>query len=149
MTPDERAAFQSWLTALVGRIDVVVVHEPALAQPAVHALREQHLAAPLLVIAGHTRHQAVDADRSVAEVDGGTAGAGGTGNLTEGQPIGLAVVRYRRGPFAPLAVDLVQVAPGTGTGSARRIRLDSGTVSSGDVLAPSPEQPDTTTVGAP
>jgi hypothetical protein len=33
----------------------------------------------------------------------------------------------------------VQVAPGTGEGSARRIRLDQGPVTVGDALAPSPE----------
>ena len=119
-----------------------MVHEPALAQPAVDALREADPSMPLLVVAGHTHRQAVESERSVAEVNGGTAGAGGTGNLTERQPIGLAVVTYRRVPFLPLAVDLVQVAPGTGAGSARRIRLDAGPVSAGDTLAPSPEEPD-------
>lgn len=144
VTAVQQAAFQTWLRALAGRIDVVVVHEPALAQPAVDALREADASAPLLVVAGHTHHQTVDSDRSVAEVNGGTAGAGGTGNLSERQPIGLAVVTYRRTPFLPLAVDLVQVAPGTGAGSARRIRLDAGPVSAGDTLAPSPEEPDAT-----
>ena len=142
VTPVQQAAFVSWLTGLEGKVDIVVVHEPVLAQPAVDALREADPPAPLLLVAGHTHHQAVDAERSVTEVNGGTAGAGGTGNLTERQPIGLAVVTYRRAPFLPLAVDLVQVAPGTGAGSARRIRLDAGPVSAGDVLAPSPEEPD-------
>ena len=142
VTPSDQIAFQTWLLALRDRIDVVVVHEPTLAQPAIEALRKTDPGTPLLVATGHTHRQAVDSDGSIAEVNGGTAGAGGTGNLTERQPIGLAVVTYRRGPFAPLAADLVQVAPGTGAGSARRIRLDGGAISAGDVLAPSPEQPD-------
>lgn len=146
VTPAQQDAFQTWLTGLAGKIDVVVVHEPALAQPAVDALRDADPSAPLLVVAGHTHRQAVDSDRSVVEVNGGTAGAGGTGNLTERQPIGLAVVTYRRAPFLPLAVDLVQVAPGTGEGSARRIRLDAGPASAGDARAASPEEPaDTST----
>ena len=140
ITAAEQAAFADWLAPLVGRIDVVVVHEPQLAETAVAQLRGRALAAPLLVIAGHTHQQAVDSDRGVAEVNGGTAGAGGTGNLDERQPIGLATVTYREAPFAPLAVDLVQVAPGTGAGSARRVRLDAGAVSVGDALAQSPEQ---------
>ena len=146
VTAVQQDAFQTWLTGLAGKIDVVVVHEPALAQPAVDALRDADPSAPLLVVAGHTHRQAVDSDRSVVEVNGGTAGAGGTGNLTERQPIGLAVVTYRRAPFLPLAVDLVQVAPGTGEGSARRIRLDAGPASAGDARAASPEEPaDTST----
>ncbi len=140
ITAAEQAAFTDWLLALVGRIDVVVVHEPRLAETAVAQLRDRPLAGPLLVVAGHTHQQAVDSDGAVAEVNGGTAGAGGTGNLAERQPIGLATVTYGEDPFAPLAVDLVQVAPGTGAGSARRVRLDAGAVSVGDALAQSPEQ---------
>lgn len=142
VTPAEQEAFRSWLAPLADRIDVLVVHEPALAEPALQALRQRPPAAPLLVVVGHTHQQAVDSDGTVVEVNGGTAGAGGTGNLTERQPIGLAVVTYRRAPFDPLAVDLVQVAPGTGAGQARRVRLDAGPTAVGDMLAPSPEEPD-------
>jgi predicted phosphodiesterase len=129
VTPVEQAEFAAWLMALAGKVDVVLVHEPALAAPALAALRAHPPASPLLVVDGHTHLQAVESSGGVAEVNGGTVGAGGTGNLVEHQPIGLAIVTFRRGPFRPLAVDLVQVAPGTGTGSARRLRLDEGAVS--------------------
>jgi predicted phosphodiesterase len=138
VTPAEQAAFQAWLAPLIGHVDIVVLHEPALAAPALAMLRATPPAAPLLVLDGHTHVQAVDASDNVDEVNGGTVGAGGTGNLTEHQPIGLAIVTYRARPFAPLAVDLVTVAPGTGTGSARRLRLDQGPVSFGPVAAPPP-----------
>jgi hypothetical protein len=59
----------------------------------------------------------------VVEVNGGTIGAGGTGNLDEGQDIGLAAVTVRRKPFEPLAVDLVQIDPETGNSTASRTRL--------------------------
>ena len=142
VTPADQAAFTAWLMPLVGRVDVVVVHEAALAEPAIEELRKTVPAQPLLVVEGHTHRQAVVSRAGVIQVNGGTVGAGGTGNLDDGQPIGLAVVTYRApqpGAFDPLAVDLVQVAPGTGEGSARRIRLDQGPVTVGDALAASPE----------
>ena len=140
--PVDQAAFSAWLAPLLGRVDVVVVHEPALAASALQAVRDTGARRPLVALSGHTHHQAVRSERGVVEINGGTAGAGGTGNLDERQPIGLAIITYRPDPFKPLAVDLVQVAPGTGAGSARRLRLDGGPVGEGDVLAPSPEQTD-------
>ena len=142
VSAEDQAAFRAWLAPLIGRVDVVVVHEPTLAAPAVGALREAGGSGPLVLLSGHTHHQAVRSEGDIVEINGGTAGAGGTGNLDEGQPIGLAIATYQTGPFKPLAVDLVQVAPGTGAGSARRLRLDGGAVSEGDVLAPTPEQAD-------
>ncbi len=139
VTAEDQEAFRAWLSDLIGRVDVVVVHEPTLAAPALSALREAGMAGPLLLVSGHTHHQAVRADDGLVEINGGTAGGGGTGNLDEHQPIGIAIVTYEARPFAPLAADLVQVAPGTGAGSARRLRLDGGPVSEGDILAPSPE----------
>lgn len=142
VTAADQAAFGAWLRPLVGRVDIVVVHEPALAEPALQALRDTVPARPLLVVEGHTHRQAVVSRAGVIQVNGGTVGAGGTGNLGDGEPIGLAVVTYRApkaGEFDPLAVDLVQVAPGTGEGSARRVRLDQGPVTVGDALAASPE----------
>jgi predicted phosphodiesterase len=140
VTPAEQADFQAWLTPLVGAVDVVVLHEPALAAPALATLRANPPPAPLLVLEGHTHVQSVDSSHNVSEVNGGTVGAGGTGNLVERQPIGLAIVTYRPRPFAPRAVDLVAVAPGTGAGSARRLRLDEGPVGTGP-LAGNPLTP--------
>ncbi len=58
-------------------------------------------------------------------LNAGTAGGGGTGNLTEHQPIGVAVLLYAARPrFDPLAADLVEIDPGSGDATARRSRLD-------------------------
>ena len=149
ITPAEQEAFSVWLKRLIGRVNVVMVHEPALAEPALEALRRDPPAHPLLIIAGHTHQQAISSRDNTTEVNGGTAGGGGTGNLTAGQPVGLAVVTYqapaRSTEFRPVAVDLVQVAPGTGDATARRVRLDQGPVEIGNTLATSPET--TTTPG--
>jgi predicted phosphodiesterase len=135
----EQAAFTAWLAPLVDKVDVVVVHEPALAAPAIDGLRKRHLGRALLFVEGHTHRQAVETRDGVSIVNGGTAGGGGTGNLLEHQPVGLAIVSYRRGPFAPIAVDLAELAPGTGGGTARRVRLDNGPLTVGDPMAASPE----------
>ena len=141
ITPLEQAAFTAWLQPLLGKVDVIVLHEPALADPAIGALHDSPPKQPLMFIEGHTHHQAVDVHNGITIVNGGTAGAGGTGNLTERLPIGLAIVIYRRRPYSPLAADLVQIAPGTGGGTARRIRLDNGPLTVGDPDATSPETP--------
>jgi hypothetical protein len=53
-------------------------------------------------------------------------GAGGTGNLAEGGDLGLARILYESEPaFVPLAVDLVQMDPGTGSATAQRERVDT------------------------
>lgn len=119
-----QAEFEQWLLGLAGKVDVVLVHEPQIAGPALDAWRARHPDLPLLVIAGHTHRQAVEARGSVVEVNGGTVGAGGTGNLHERQDIGLAAVTVQRTPFEPLAVDLVQIDPDTGDSTASRTRLD-------------------------
>jgi hypothetical protein len=124
------AEFEQWLLGLAGKVDVVMVHEPQIAQPALDAWRVRHPDLPLLVATGHTHRQAIDAGGSVVEVNGGTIGAGGTGNLDEGQDVGLAAVTVRRQPVAPLAVDLVQIDPDSGNSTASRTRLDEGDVGS-------------------
>jgi predicted phosphodiesterase len=123
VTQTQQEDFQAWLDGLVGRVDVVLVHEPELAAPALADLRARGVDAPPLVVVGHTHRQDVESAGEITEVNGGTLGAGGTGNLREGQDIGLAVVTIRRHPFAPLAVDLVQIDPGTGSATARRERI--------------------------
>lgn len=123
VTEAQQEAFAAWLDGLVGQVDVVMVHEPRLAEPALAALRERGEGAPLLVATGHTHAQAVVDEGGIVEVNGGTVGAGGTGNLGEDQDLGLAVVTVQTDPFAPLAVDLVQIDPGDGSSTASRIRL--------------------------
>jgi len=132
VTPAEQAAFLGWLLPIVNRVDVVMVHEPDLAAPAIKSLRDDPPNHPILFVVGHTHRQAVDSAGGITEVNGGTAGAGGAGNLTEHQNIGLAVVTYDRKPWQPLAADLVDVNPGTGGADARRVRLDTGAVHVGD-----------------
>jgi len=59
-------------------------------------------------------------------INGGTVGAGGTGNLDENAKIGAARMIYApvAGGVAPLAADLVEIDPGSGSATARRYRLD-------------------------
>jgi hypothetical protein len=128
VTVAEQAAFEHWFDGVAGKVDVVLVHEPQLAAPALAALRARGAEAPLLVATGHTHRQDVSAAGGVVEVNGGTLGAGGTGNLGEGQDVGLAAVTFQRGPFEPLAVDLVQIDPGNGSATASRVRLTASGV---------------------
>jgi hypothetical protein len=45
--------------------------------------------------------------------------------VEDGSPIGIAAMTYRARPeFSPVAVDLVQIDPGTGSATATRTRLD-------------------------
>ena len=55
-------------------------------------------------------------------INGGSIGAGGTGNLTENDDLGHRALRLhaRSRRFQPLAADLVSIDPGTGSSSARR-----------------------------
>ena len=59
-------------------------------------------------------------------INGGTVGGGGAANVEDGSAIGIAAMTYRIKPeFSPLAVDLVQIDPGTGSATANRTRLDT------------------------
>jgi hypothetical protein len=61
----------------------------------------------------------------VTVINGGSVGAGGTGNLTEPTDYGIARFTFTLKPsFQPLAADLVSIDPATGNSSARRTRLD-------------------------
>ncbi|MEA2292246.1 MAG: hypothetical protein QOF17_1269 [Solirubrobacteraceae bacterium] len=124
-TPAMQDAFTAWLQPLLGRVDVVMVHEPALIAPALEVLRDKPPSRPLVFVTGHTHQAAVDHFPGVTVVNGGSVGAGGTGNLAEKTPIGLGRLIYTGDPaFQPLAADLVSIDPGTGSATARRQRLD-------------------------
>lgn len=121
----EQQAFADWLAPLVGKVDVVMVHEPALARLALDRLRADPPARPLVVLVGHTHTQSLSAWRDLAVLNSGTAGAGGASNLDERRAIGIAVLTYRLRPrFAAVAADLVAIDPGTGSAKAQRTRLD-------------------------
>jgi Calcineurin-like phosphoesterase superfamily domain len=123
----QRRAFAGWLRATAPDADVVMVHAPGLAEDGLNQLRASPPPHPLLVLTGHTHEQALSTSKNLAVVNGGTVGGGGTGNLDEDKPIGLAVVTYRtRGRFVPLAADLVEIDPGNGSAKAERQRLDLG-----------------------
>ena len=139
ITKEQQADFLGWFIPLIGKVDVVMVHEPALVEPALRYLRSDPPDSPILFAVGHTHRQAVDSRDRAVLVNGGTVGAGGTGNLTEGQVIGLAVATFSRFPFDPEAVDLIRVDPGTGAAKAQRVRLGTGPVTVGQPNAPSPE----------
>jgi predicted phosphodiesterase len=120
-----RDEFLRWLLPLIGKVDIVMVHEPALIEPALQVLRDDPPERPLVFFVGHTHATDLDTLPGVTIVNGGSIGAGGTGNLAEGTDMSLARFVYTMRPqFQPLAADLVSIDPGTGSSSARRIRLD-------------------------
>jgi predicted phosphodiesterase len=121
-------AFLAWLQPLLGTVDVVMVHEPALIEPALAVLRDRPPPRPVTFVVGHTHQAAVTHFPGVAVVNGGSVGAGGTGNLADDPtPIGIARLIYTVDPsFQPLAADLVSIDPGSGSATARRERLDAG-----------------------
>jgi predicted phosphodiesterase len=123
----QQAAFDAWLHGLQRSVDVVMVHEPSLAAQALRRLAADPPSHPLALLVGHTHRQDLRAGGDVVVLNAGTAGGGGTGNLTEHQPIGVAVLLYALRPrFDPLAADLVTIDPGSGDVTASRRRIDLG-----------------------
>ncbi len=118
--------FRRWFETIEPRVDAVVVHEPEVAASVLGELRRDPPDHPIMVIDAHTHRLYLQADPGVLEVNPGTIGAGGTGNLAdERSDLSLAIVTYRLQPNAlPLAVDQVTIDPGTGGASARRVRVD-------------------------
>jgi predicted phosphodiesterase len=125
-TPAQQKLFAEWFARLQDKVDVVMVHEPTLAAQALDALRRNPPSHPIVFLVGHTHHADIAIDHDLSVVNGGTVGAGGTGNLGEGAKIGLARVLYATGAggFDPLAADLVEIDPGNGSATAKRFRLD-------------------------
>jgi predicted phosphodiesterase len=118
--------FRRWVSSIEGKVDVIVVHEPEVAAGVLAERRRDPPAKPLIILDGHTHRPFLEADPNLLEVNGGTIGAGGTGNLAdERTDLGLAVITYRLQPTPlPLAVDQVSIDPGSGSSSARRVRVD-------------------------
>jgi predicted phosphodiesterase len=119
-------AFTAWLQPLINKVDIVMVHQPALIERALETLRDQPPPVrPIVFITGHTHSPAIDHTPGITVVNGGSVGAGGTGNLAESTDLGIARLIYTTEPsFQPLAADLVAIDPGDGSATARRERLD-------------------------
>jgi hypothetical protein len=74
-----------------------------------------------VVLTGDTRMQAFRQTESFIEINGGTVGAGGTGDFTEDEPLGLAILSYDVEPrFQPRSVDLVEIDVRSGSARAER-----------------------------
>ena len=56
-TPEQQEDFRDWLRPLLGRVDVVMVHSPALAESAAEELRRIPPHRPLALLTGHTHLQ--------------------------------------------------------------------------------------------
>ena len=111
---------------LLGKVDMVMVHEPALIEPALAILKDDPPDRPLVFVVGHTHKASIEHSSGVTVVNGGSVGAGGTGNLTEPTDYGIARLIFTTKPaFQPLAADLVSIDPGSGSATARRERLDA------------------------
>jgi predicted phosphodiesterase len=122
---DQREEFRDWLRPLLGRVDVVMVHEPQLAEDAADELRRIPPRRPLVLLTGHTHASSFRSSTNFVELNGGTVGGGGTGNLEKSQPFGLAVLTYTRDEgFEPEAADLVEIDAHRGSARAERFRIE-------------------------
>lgn len=118
--------FADWLRPLLGRVDVVMVHRPGLARLAVRELRANPPPAPLALLTGHTHRPALRMSENLVELNGGTAGGGGIGNLDENQPLGLAILTYSlTGGFKPLLADTVEIDGRSGAARAERTPIST------------------------
>jgi predicted phosphodiesterase len=124
-TPAQEDAFTAWLQPLIGEVDIVMVHQPALIEPALALLRDDPPDRPLVFITGHTHAPSLDRFAGVTVINGGSVGAGGTGNLTEPTDYSLARLIYTTEPgFQPLAADMIRINPADGSSMASRERLE-------------------------
>jgi predicted phosphodiesterase len=126
-TPDarQREGFRDWLRPLLGHVDVVMVHEPQLAQDAADELRRIPPGKRLVLLTGHTHVSSFHASTNFTEINGGTVGGGGTGNFEKNQPYGLALLTYTRDHrFEPVAADLVEIDAHGGSARAERFRVE-------------------------
>jgi predicted phosphodiesterase len=126
-TDAQRRRFDRWLRTLQDKIDLVLVHQPALSSIAVERLSRDPPERPLAILTGHTHEPALEQSRNLLLLNGGTIGGGGFPNLDEERPVGLAVLTYAAQPrFEPVAADFVEIDAAEGSASARRQRLDLG-----------------------
>lgn len=125
ITDADRREFAAWLRPLVGKVDVVVAHEPGLVEEAAAELRREPPDRPLALLTGHTHLAFAQASENLVELNGGSAGGGGTGNLADDQPFGLAVLLFDRdGGFRPRFADTVEIDADSGAARAERLPLE-------------------------
>ena len=111
--------FVLWFRSLPERPDVVLVHQHGLAHALLRELAPDET--PLLILTGHDHKAHVERRGPHVLVDGGTAGAGGPLAIGQ-QPAGFAQIHFRS-TSTLAAVDLVEIEPISGAGSARRIPI--------------------------
>ena len=121
ITDAQREEFAAWLRPLAGKVDVVVAHEQGLVETAVAELRRNPPSAPLVLLTGHTHLAVAQASRNLVELNGGSAGGGGTGNLADDQPFGLAVLLFDGNPFRPRFADTIEIDADSGAARAERL----------------------------
>src|SRR5262249_18162120 len=99
-TPDpaQQEQFHSWFETVRGKVDVVMVHEPALIEPVLEELRSAPPVRPLVFMVGHTHKSDLDHLPGVTVINGGSVGAGGAGNLAEHVDIRAARPSYTKQP---------------------------------------------------
>ena len=125
-TPAQQYSFTEFMRSVENHVDVIMVHEPQLIEPALTILEGDPPSHPIVFVVGHTHHADEQTRPNVTVINGGSVGAGGTGNLADAPTdVGIARLAYSTSPrFKPLAVDLVSIDPGSGSATAHRIRLD-------------------------
>jgi len=122
ITDEQREDFADWLRPLVGKVDVVVAHEQGLVETAAEELRRNPPARPLALLTGHTHLAFAQTAENLVELNGGSAGGGGTGNLADDQPFGLAVLLFEReGGFRPRFADTIEIDADSGAARAERV----------------------------
>ena len=95
-------------------------------QTLAHMLRAADAGGAAAIVRVHTHEPSLDRYAGVTVINGGSVGAGGTGNLTESTNYGLARLIYTTEPtFQPLAADLIEIDPGDGSSTASRQRLEN------------------------
>ena len=112
-----------------GKVDVVVAHEPGITEIAVEELRARPAREPARAAhRPHPRRVRPGVAGNFVELNGGSAGGGGTGNLAEDQPFGIAVLLFdREGGFRPRFADTVEIDADSGAARAERLPVDPDT----------------------
>ncbi len=128
ITDLQRREFADWVRSLAGRVDVVVAHEPGITEIAVEELEREPPRSPLVLLTGHTHEAFARSSPGFVQLNGGSAGGGGTGNLAEDQPFGIARLLFdREGGFRPRFADTVEIDVDSGAARAERLPVDPDT----------------------